>query len=433
MKASRQAGLSTDRCPIIAGASSRIFAAAIILFPIVAIFSPQALVLLLVATSLALLFDGRNRVGILTALPRLPILFIAALAAWSLVTVSWSPDPLTSIGLWGRVAGITLCGMLLVASARKLTQYERVKLDGAFVAAGVLFVVLFAFELVTAGILSRAAIALWKDFTPWESDMPRMSILLNRASVALAIISWLCALAIFRRYSVRWAGLFMVIVLINLFAQNVLASPVALLCGAAIFAIVYGNSRWGVTALLVALFVVNLGLFVTVSEVAQMDREEAVPLDINNSWMQRIYILDFVYDRVAERPLFGWGFDASREIGRDVVSGPRLRPGVFSTVSAIPLHPHNQWAQVWLELGLLGLLLSAGLVVTMLIRISTLHAGRSIIATAVAAATVYLLIGNLSFGMWQNWWLAIAWLCAGFLTLLVDPEGNSGCCPTARS
>ena len=78
---------------------SYVFAAAIILYPIVAIFSPNALVVLLVATSLVLLFDGQNRTGMITVLPRVPVVFIVALFAWSFATVFWSPDPLRSIGV----------------------------------------------------------------------------------------------------------------------------------------------------------------------------------------------------------------------------------------------------------------------------------------------------------------------------------------------
>lgn len=160
------------------------------------------------------------------------------------------------------------------------------------------------------------------------------------------------------------------------------------------------DNRWGVAALLVALLVVNLGLVAAAFELVQLDREGALSLDINNSWKERLYILDFVHHKIAERPLLGWGYDASRTIGQDTLSG-------FGNDRVIPFHPHNLWAQVWLETGLIGLLLSAGLVAMVLTRIAALRAGRSMIATAVTAATAYLLIANLSFGMWQNWWLAV--------------------------
>ena len=49
-----------------------------------------------------------------------------------------------------------------------------------------------------------------------------------------------------------------------------------------------------------------------------------------------------------------------------------------------------------------------------------------VLSVAAAAATVatYLLIGNISYGMWQNWWLVIAWLNAAFLAVMATPDGD---------
>ena len=59
----------------------------------------------------------------------------------------------------------------------------------------------------------------------------------------------------------------------------------------------------------------------------------------------RLWIWSFAGDRIAERPLTGWGLDASRSIpgGKDPI-----RPGE----TWLPLHPHNASLQLWLELGI---------------------------------------------------------------------------------
>ena len=412
--AKQMIGLSRPR-PNLTGATMRIFAVAIILFPIVSIFSPNALVVLLVVTSLTLLFDEKNRTGIFASLPRVPVILIFALVAWSLVAVSWSPDPLKSFGSLGRVVGVTLCGLLLFASARKLVPSERGALKVVFAVAGVLFVILFSVELITSGSLTRALVMLWNDLTPWDSALPNGAAILSRSSAALAVFFWLCAWVIFNQYSMRWGILFVITVVINLLTQNMLASFVAFLSAAVIFAIVYAKPGWGCVVLFVALVVVNLGLAAVVSGVFQADRESAAPFQTMSSWRERLSILEFVYQRVAERPVFGWGFDASRAIGQDTPSG-------FGSNMAIPLHPHNLWAQVLLELGAVGFMLLIGFVVATLRLIAALHADRSMIAMVVAAITTYLLIGNISYGMWQNWWLAIAWLIAGFLGTLAPSD-----------
>jgi hypothetical protein len=65
-----------------------ILAVTIMLYPLVAVFSPKAMVALLVLTALVCLFIERNRQAVFSALPRVILSLLAVLAAWSL----WSPS-----------------------------------------------------------------------------------------------------------------------------------------------------------------------------------------------------------------------------------------------------------------------------------------------------------------------------------------------------
>jgi O-antigen ligase len=90
----------------------------------------------------------------------------------------------------------------------------------------------------------------------------------------------------------------------------------------------------------------------------------------------------------------------------------------------IVLHPHDDALQLWLELGLVGVLLAAGVwwsAVSRLARpVRDLGA-----ATVVASAGVYLLFGALNFGVWQEWWLALAALIAVVAGLMADQAAPS--------
>ena len=113
------------------------------------------------------------------------------------------------------------------------------------------------------------------------------------------------------------------------------------------------------------------------------------------SWRARVDIWRFVGERIAERP-FGWGLDGSR---------------VFPHV--VPLHPHDLALQVWLELGAPGAVLAAAFWWLVLDACADLgEADRWLGAAAAASATAYLVIGALSFGAWQEWWLALGALTA---------------------
>jgi O-antigen ligase len=114
------------------------------------------------------------------------------------------------------------------------------------------------------------------------------------------------------------------------------------------------------------------------------------------SWAHRERIWRFVSDRISERPIVGHGLDASRGFGDQV-----------------PLHPHNGALQIWLELGLLGAILATALWLWLVWRIGVMTDPFSR-AAAAASLAAYAVIGALSFGVWQEWWLglgAFAALC----------------------
>ena len=124
------------------------------------------------------------------------------------------------------------------------------------------------------------------------------------------------------------------------------------------------------------------------------------------SWAQRVGYWTYAMERIAEHPFRGWGLDSSR---------------AFSP--HIQLHPHNGALQVWLELGLLGAVAAALAFAFAFRRLA--RDDRSLMASATAgSAAVYLFFGVVSFGVWQEWWLALAALAA-VIAALGDAEEHA--------
>jgi O-antigen ligase len=128
----------------------------------------------------------------------------------------------------------------------------------------------------------------------------------------------------------------------------------------------------------------------------------------------RVLIWDFVGQRMAERPLLGWGGEGSRTIpgGQAPFDAAELaRYGLSLTswqsffdrpaAQRLPLHTHNAPLQIWLELGLAGALAAAALALAM----GALAARAGGAATACLGAT--LMVGMLSYGVWQEWWIGL--------------------------
>jgi O-antigen ligase len=109
------------------------------------------------------------------------------------------------------------------------------------------------------------------------------------------------------------------------------------------------------------------------------------------SWFVRLEIWRFVSSEILANPIKGWGMDASRAWPSD-----------------IPLHPHDAALQLWLELGAFGAAMAALFWGWLFSRVAMLtEEDRDMGAAAAAAAVSYLTIGALSFGVWQEWWLAV--------------------------
>src|SRR5205823_3722293 len=112
----------------------------------------------------------------------------------------------------------------------------------------------------------------------------------------------------------------------------------------------------------------------------------------------RLLIWSFTGDRIAERPVLGWGLDASRAIpgGND-----DIRPGQ----KWLPLHPHDAALQVWLELGAPGAALFAALLGLLWLRLAVAPWPRLYAAAAGGGLSAALAVAFAGWGIWQEWWL----------------------------
>jgi O-antigen ligase len=134
------------------------------------------------------------------------------------------------------------------------------------------------------------------------------------------------------------------------------------------------------------------------------------------SWAQRLGYWGHAVAWMADHPLRGWGLDASRAFS----------PG-------IQLHPHNGSLQLWLELGVLGAILAAIAWLVILRRLAREERSWAAAAT-LGSAAAYLLFGAVSFGVWQEWWLALGALVAVVGALAeAEPGRRSAAKPSTRT
>jgi O-antigen ligase len=188
------------------------------------------------------------------------------------------------------------------------------------------------------------------------------------------------------------------------------ASAVAIGAGALVFTAVYFFPRVGALVVGVTL-AASVLLAPTINRQLPPPKQLFESIDLPRSAYHRLLIWEFATARIDERPVLGWGFNTSRVM-------PGGQESLDVSEIAMPLHPHNAALQWRLELGILGALFGAGLILFSTEMARRYAADRVARAGAVATIASTFVIAMISFGAWQTWWVSGMFLIAGFTVLV---------------
>lgn len=139
------------------------------------------------------------------------------------------------------------------------------------------------------------------------------------------------------------------------------------------------------------------------------------------SLIHRILVWQFVGKEIIKKPIFGYGLGTSRLIGQNIILHvPNTK---LEIKGGIPLHPHNNFLEIWLELGIIGI--SALLYVWYkIIKLGYYIRKKSFILGTGACTSIIsmFIICNLSFGLFQAWWMSL--ICLVFLSIIQACKNN---------
>ncbi|CAN5238666.1 O-antigen ligase [soil metagenome] len=332
------------------------------------------------------------------------LLALTALLAWALLSMIWSP--VHPPAHWGRykdledftalklVIQLPLYLAFVVAAGRVSASGARRALIGLGVGLLIVGVIVLIEGVRGQSFYLWLRQALGETFRP---DLARRNV--ARAAYPMALLLGPSLLILSGRKLM--AGALAIVTFVGALLLNVDAPLVAVVAGAAAWALVAFGGRFGPAALAVGVagyfalapIAVRLGALASHGHGPGIGKE---------SWGARAQIWTFVSERVFQKPLAGWGLDASR---------------VF--LDDIPLHPHDAALQLWLELGAPGAAMAALIAVIAFGAVETLRRRDPQAAgAAAAAAAAYVVIGALSFGVWQEWWLALGALAVAVVRLV---------------
>lgn len=373
----------------------------------VLILLPKSTVIVLAITVVSGLFYVRSRPELKPLTLWIMLLLIGALSA------AWSITPEQSLERAGKFAlFLILLGGLMHVVGRWTDGDRRYLADlglKAWWIALAIMLPLIIFESdLKAALMSANPNQTMKDFIVSWKPIPNTAVILL---VVTAFPALGHALSVGRA---KFHVLISVIgLLVAALASGSSSALLGLVTGLCVWFFYVRSARVTAKILTVALPLTLLTMPALVYPLAKNPETIARSIpNFPNSFIHRLLIWDFTLDRIAERPLLGWGLDTSRAIP----GGKELRPihyvvpwsdkPITHPDQNLPLHPHNAVLQIWLELGLLGIVFTMIAVWRLLKTQLVSRGGGPMAAFIVCSMAIYCV----AHGLMQSWWLALLFL-----------------------
>ncbi len=401
----------------------RWFLVGVFVIPFVCLFAPGGLTIIGAALGFASLIAGAWRCA---RYHRGMLLLVCAFLLWAGLTTLWSIAPADSFSRWTKVVAVLVALAAALLAVNELGSSARANLQTTLAISWAAALVLMAIDtLVLHGDILHLvrppyAESVWT-FVPYKRSAAMLTLL---APAVLSILVGRGRLLL----AATQLGL-LCLVLWTISATTALLTLIAGISTFGLCAVVPKSWLRGVPAVVAAI------MFLTPAVIMVVPRDMS-PLasSVSTSALHRAAIWRFAVDRIAERPLFGWGMDSSRAIPGGKSPAPLvhwLRAGHPTDAQPddliryledtqpelMPLHPHNVALQWWMELGGIGAVLAALVTWRLGFGVVSTNADRCRPAAGAATLVIAMTLAAASYGAWQSWWLSalgITAICAVF-------------------
>ncbi|MBI4968882.1 MAG: O-antigen ligase family protein [Rhodospirillales bacterium] len=377
--------------------------AEILLTPILAALAPLGLATLIWLGGMTLAADAATRQALTAKAPPPFYLLLAGLAGWGLLSSAWSVHPEQSLWSGTRLLLLVLIALLHLKAVETLGPEPRRRILRGMAFAGLGYLL-----IVTLAVGSESPLVkLFHLIDPKNLDDDKSRF--NRGIAAYTVLCSAYVMAWIRYRGALWGIAFGFLSVAVLTHGMSMAVPLTIL-GAGLI----GTLAWKLgRPVAFAAYGIMLALFLLLPQIfAALYSQDWVKELLRNtmSWniKHRLIIWQFATERYFEHPLLGWGLDGSRRLPGGSDSIPGVEGAEF-----MPLHPHNGFLQVWLELGVPGaILLAISLALLARYQMANLGDAKLRLGLVLAASFAYFIQGSVSYGIWQNWWIAVALLSA---------------------
>lgn len=367
------------------------------LAPIITVFAGLVVAAFFIVIGLIplyLLIKGKRHSALYASVPSKLFLL---LLGWMALTIIWSIRPDKTFSWCTRLAAIYIGYIALVDYFSRLPHHIIAKLNHYMFVSLVIALALYAFEILSDGILIRfiRINLLAKDhYIYFPHDM-------NRGATFMVLCAWPMLYYLQIRYrSLMLTLCLWSLILITLLHLESLAATTGYVIGSLTFLMMACLRKHGMKAILTITALVITIIPITMALMNPFKLIESYP-NIPASAQHRIHIWSFTATKALEQPFIGKGLGNSKYVEKQ----PSDWPGEH--IDPLPSHPHNVIMQVWLELGVVGLIIYSLFVISMLWTL--LHRKDQTPLTqniAVSYMVSFLAISATAYNGWQSWWVS---------------------------
>lgn len=380
----------------------------LVLSLVVILFPRMTVVSVFLVAILGIVLYHRDRKPLIFEKCQLFILAaISLFFVWAAIVSTISDIPLDAGGRIAKVAAIVIFGLIaLYLQNRYIRTSTRMVLGMAF---GIGFgSFLLCLGMVFSWVTGENYFGNFDDdpLTPFNSN-----------AVVLALLIWPVFFALWKHSKVGSA----ILLSFALIVLSVSSSLAALVAFFLTISVVFVRSALGAYAGRAIIVVVVLGVLLAPHIIRHLEAQSLVGEIFNSSveslpssLTHRLAMWTFASDLIEENSIFGLGAGASRHI-------PQEHLKIADDVELMPLHPHNMSLQARLELGIPGTIILSVIVGMVLWCLNGKARDGQPVGLALAMAISWLFVANVSYGIWQSWWVASIFLIAIVYNACVAP------------
>ena len=328
------------------------FAGIIFCAPLMAFFAPKGMIIIASLCFILCFSLQRPNSTRPHPMPKIAIVTLVLIFIWSAISSLWALDMTAAMFGTLKQLGAHSLGLLLLWNILNINKNNTNRVLTALFAGLVVTTILIAVEIIFFGPIYQFSKGISRSSINFESGSGLFW--LNSVAAVVSVLIWPLSLWFFSISKKFIAYLIPLLGLSIALWLSYRSGAVAIGIGILSIGFIALPFKWAkeILAALFAVIMITAPITMSQLEPSQViERESSLP----KAALHRLMIWNFTAEKIREKPVFGWGMNAARNI-------PEGKQFIYDASNSkygenLPLHPHNIALQVWLELGLVGALL----------------------------------------------------------------------------